>query len=352
MSVKKCRFNILLLGILWSTFCPLWAAQVEPQTKRWDLMMIDEAPIWWNLVKYSLNADQKSVWPQRKSALNKILNEYPTSQWADDAALILAYNKLAMEGDANEAIKDLRAVIEKYPQANTIVSTDGAIFDDVWLKSQGVLVYFNPDDSIQLSMPFGKNPVLSQQNKEILAYFDHLEKYPVYTKDVARIYISNIYGSQKNYKEAAQELEIFFTNTLQMMKALQADRIAVKDANGFLIRELSRPQYTACFSLISCYEDNLINIEKAIETADRLAPILNQGANYKIMKRIGEFYEKHGLTSKAKLQYLTALVRINEYIAADRERSKRLKYIKVPAGDEERSPQLTQAAAELKKMIK
>jgi tetratricopeptide (TPR) repeat protein len=366
------KANITFILLLCGSFCTLCSGQAEPNSKRWDLMMIDEAPIWKNLLVNYFYADHQKFWPEKKKALQQIVNQFPDSQWADDAELILACGKFEYEGkqgidnlttnadayakgyfgDANEAIKDLRNIINKYPNAKTIISPwwavgYGCTFDGIWEMNQSSLRRYNRDGSIRGGIPFGT----SQQEKEVLAYFNHLDKYPILTKDVAITFIAEIYGHQKKYKEGAEELEKVIANTDQLTKTLQADRITATDANGFLIRGIDRPEYRAYISLVGCYEI-LKNTEKATATTDSFASIVNQGPNYGMMKRIGEFYDKHGLKEKAKSQYQQALNRINEDIVADMERSKHLEYIKKPTTDEERSPQLTQAAAELKKLIK
>ncbi len=354
----------------------VYAGQNAPATKRWDLMMIDEAPIWKNLLVNYPYAERQKHWLGRKEALKQIVSRFPNSQWADDAELILACGKFEFEGkagiddlksnaeayskgyfgDAEAAIEALRSIIKKYANEKTIVKPvwsagGGCEFDDVWLYNQGSLFSLNPDGSVKTSKPFDRTGAIPQQDKEVLTYFEHLDKYPNYTADVARIFISEIYGHQKKCKEASEELEKVIANVEQFTETLQADRIVAMDVNGFFIRRISRPQYVAHISLMGYYE-KLGSDEKAIATTDSFAAIVNQGTNYGMMKLIGEFYERHGLQSKAKSQYQLALNRINEYIAADRERSKYLEYIKEPTTDEERSPRLIQEATELKAKIR
>lgn len=250
---------MLVVSVLLLSICQgeLYSAEID----RWDLMMIDSAHIWKNLLTNYPYAEHQKHWPERKTGLEQIVNKYPDSQWADDAALILACGKFEFEGraglddlqgnseayakgyfgNAEEAIKDLRTIIDSYPHAKSIIDPVwfaglGCKFNGVWLSSQGGLVSLNSDGTIQTSKPFDRSGAIPQKHKEVLAYFDHLEKYPVYTKHIAHLFISEILGHQGKFSEAASELEKVLSDLSEFEKAVKADNVAANGPDGVLIK--------------------------------------------------------------------------------------------------------------------
>ncbi len=375
-TTHKLLMGLVMIFINGSCFNIANAASHEG-AQRWDISMaeIQEVKIWHNLLEKYFAAEHQKYWPERKTALEEIVSEYPNSRWADDAALILACGKFEFEGkkgiddlksnseaytqgyfgNAKEAIKELRNIIKKYPNEKTIVSPwwlagAGCRFDGVWIYTIGRLSFLNRDGSIREGRPFDKKGSISQQDKEVLAYFDHLDEYPVYTKDIAQLFITEILGHQGKFSDAALELEKVLSNISEFEKEVKADNVAASDPNGFLVRGLFRPEYRAYISLIGCYEKQE-DAEKIVARTDILSPIVNQGAHYGMIRRVGEIYEKYGLRLKAKSQYQLALTKVNEYVLADRERSKHLEYIK-PVTDEDISPKLENEISELKRLIK
>ena len=143
-----------------------YGGQSVANTPRWDLKMIEEAPIWKHLLNSYPYADQARYWPERKAALEQVVMKYPKSQWADDAALVLACGKHDFENDANGAIRDLKNIGSTYPDGQTIVVEwflgERCEFDDVWLRSQGGLVFLNPDDTIRIAKPFDRAGEIAQ----------------------------------------------------------------------------------------------------------------------------------------------------------------------------------------------
>ncbi|NLW84706.1 MAG: hypothetical protein GXY41_09950 [Phycisphaerae bacterium] len=335
---------MLVVSVLLLSICQgeLYSAEIE----RWDLMMIDSAHIWKNLLTKYPYAEHQKHWPERKTGLEQIVNKYPDSQWADDAALILACGKFEFEGkagvdelqsnseayakgyfgNAEQAIKDLRTIIDSYPHAKSIIDPVwfaglGCKFNGVWLSSQGGLVSLNSDGTIQTSKPFDRSGAIPQKHKEVLAYFDHLEKYPVYTKHIAHLFISEILGHQGKFSEAASELEKVLSDLSEFEKAVKADNVAANGPDGVLIkRGLDRPEYKA-FSALIGYNEKAGDHEKVVPITDKYAPIINQGAHYQMIRHIGEIYEKHGLRLKAKSQYQIALDKIQLFSGLKQEAS-------------------------------
>ena len=71
----------------------------EISSKRWDLQMIEEAPIWHRLKIHYFKEPVKEYWPKRKTALQSVITQFPASRWADDAALMLAGGQASIEGE-------------------------------------------------------------------------------------------------------------------------------------------------------------------------------------------------------------------------------------------------------------
>lgn len=338
-------FLSLVLGLVGSVEYSVYAEQPVPDTTRWDLVMIKEAPIWKNLLKNYGYAEHKKYWPERKAALETIVNQVSDSRWADDALLILACGKAGFENDTVGAIADLRNVVKEYPKAQTIVvywdPDIGCVFDQTWLMWRGGLVFLNPDKTIRIAKPFDRDDEISQMENEALAYFGHLEKYPRSTKVMARLFMAEILARKKGDVQGAIAVleEITADAAGYLAATVQADGIAALKPDGYHIRTLYRPELGAYFSLIGRYEE-LGKIDKAIAKADEFAGIANKAPRWDIIKRLGEFYNRHNLKGKAAAQYRLALTKVKEYIEADRERSKRLEHIK---------PEKTEVSANLKR---
>ena len=359
MKPKHNILSTLVIAIVNAAcFNVSWGETQTPNNiTRWDLMMIDieQVRVWHNLLDgYFSTANEH--WRSRKASLQKITNEFPNSQWADDAALILACGKFEFENDAEGAILALSDIISRYPNGNTIISPwwvagSGCRFDNIWEMAQGSLSYHNRDGSIRKGRPFDAHGYMSQDRKEILAYFDHLNKYPVYTKDVARIFISEILLHQGRFSDAALEYETLLSDP-QFSKAVQEDAVAASQVNGYLIKNIDRPQYRAYIALVESYK-KLGKSERIIAETDKLAAVVNHGANIGIVKRVGETYDEIGLESKARSQYQIALGKLNNLIDIDKKRTKLLREQEgYPNGEVNVSPFLTQEKTELENLIK
>ena len=94
VKMKLLNNFILLLFVAWLIFgvdpYPL-KGQVSSELQRWDLM-IDEAHIWHNLVDNYFYSDAQKYWPERKAGLEKILEKYPESRWADELINICSHD--------------------------------------------------------------------------------------------------------------------------------------------------------------------------------------------------------------------------------------------------------------------
>jgi tetratricopeptide (TPR) repeat protein len=302
--------------------------RISTGSERWDLLMIKEACIWKNLLVNYSYAEHQRYWPERKAALETTVDKFPVSQWADDAALILACGKANFENDVAGAITDLEKVAKQYPNGQTVVVDwdldDSCRFDDVWLMWQGGLVFLNPDGTIRIAKPFDKDGEVPQLEKEALAYFEHLERYPRTTKVIVNIFISKMLDLKGDRAAAISVLEKVASDSATYLALMsKADRIAASQSDGYYIRSLvERPEYRAYLALIGYYEKQ-DEVDKALEVADMLFNLSSKdGWLWPINRYIGDIYDRHGLRSKAKEQYQLALAGLREHKLDMEKRSK------------------------------
>jgi hypothetical protein len=288
-------------------------------TERWDLRMIKQAPIWKNLMVNYAYADHKKFWPERKKALETILDKYPDSRWTDDAALILACGKASFENDTNGAVAALKKVAETYPNGRTIVVDwspgNGCRFDDKWVVWQGGLVFLNPDGSIRTAKPFHRHGEISDLEKETLAYFKHLDQFPRSTTVTAQLFISRMLGLKGDTAGAVSVLEKIVSHSAGYLPGInKADRRAASQPHGYHTRNLiTRPEYRAYLSLIGYYEKRK-QVDKAAAAAGKLLNFCSKdGWLWTLNKTIGNFYERHHMPKQAEEQFQLALDGLMNY---------------------------------------
>jgi tetratricopeptide (TPR) repeat protein len=320
--------NAFVAGMVFFTPVSSFGQHISTDSERWDLLMIKEARIWKNLLINYAYAEHQRYWPERNAALKKIVHEFADSRWADDAALILACGKASFENNASGAIADLKKVAEQYTNAHTVVSHwdphDGCRLDDTWLMWQGGLVFLKPDGTIRIAKPFDRDGKMSQLEREGLAYFEHLERYPRATKVMAQLFISEMLGQKGDRAGAIAVLEKIVSNSASYLALVsKGDRIGASKPDGYYIRTLvGRPEYRAYLSLIGYYEKQE-EIDKAREMADTLLKLCSKdGWLWTINRHIGNFFGRHGLRSQAKEQYQLALTGLSKYRDDTEKRSK------------------------------
>lgn len=328
----------IILSIIFTVLVVLcWTSSLthayEASAQRWDLQMIEEAPIWeYLLVKYGY-AEHAKYWPERRAALQTIINEFPDSQWADDAALIVAWGKAAFEEDSTGAITALREVMKKYPIGQSVVGRCffdmGCRFDNTWLRWCGGLVFLNPDRTIRASNPFDRSGVISSDHREALAYFNHLEKYPKLTKDIAQSAIAQILWKQGDPAGAIAELEQVIARHPDLVAVNKADREAASKPDGYIIghesvgsHPLWRPEYSVYLSLMGFYQRQGQN-DEAVTTGLKLASICsNDGWYWKVNRRVGDVCAKNGRWIEAEKQYQLALEGCRRFVGQRISRKK------------------------------
>lgn len=301
--------------------------QNSADSVSWDLRMIKEAPIWKHLLVNYFYADHTIYWPERKEALQKVIEEFPNSRWADDAALLLAGGQASIEGDIKGAINALKKVVHDYPFESTIVtlwdSERGFRLNDAWLMWAPALAFLNQDRTIRSSYPFDRDGMISILEREALTYFDHIEKFPVPTKDVAQLGIASMLQALGDLSGASSELEDLISGYSDLPAINAADREAANKPDGYLIAceppsdmtPVWRIQYAAYQSLINLYQlqDKKDKAEKlALELVSICSP---DGWYWNINRYVGDICAKNDRWDLAAEQYELVLKSVRKSVA-------------------------------------
>ena len=282
----------------------------EMSSKRWDLQMIEEAPIWHRLKIHYFSDPVEKYWPQRKTALQTVITQFPASRWADDAALMLAGGQASIEGDRTGALITLRQVMDDYPDGNTAIvgwtSDNGCHLDVIWLISSSHL------------HPFDRFGGITKDNLEILAYFEHLEKYPRRTTEVAQLISAQIRAEGGNFKGAIAELEAIIDRSTELGTLVTIDEqathpnitfnpLAAPIFAPFVIRGFARPQYSAYRYLMHLYQSQK-DVKKAMAVGLELANIASpDGREWFINRVVGNLLAQNGRWAQAEEQYQFAM---------------------------------------------
>ena len=296
------------------------AYRQEISAKRWDIRMLEEAPIWRSLVLNYRCAEKPKYWPEKKAALQAILSQFSTSRWADDAALVLAGDQASIDKNTEGAIDALRQVMENYPSGNTVVtgwySDFGCTVDEIWLRVSGRLR--------TKGRPFGRDDgSISEYNLAFLSYFNHTEKYPRRTIDVAQLIIAEMLMMQDNTQGAVGELESIVARSANLSTIAAADRQLANRPDAHIVENLAHtglrqqmqwPQYSAYVHLMRLYQSQG-EVEKAIAVGLELANIASpDGGHWSINRSVGNLLAKNGRWAKAEEQYQLALNGYREYV--------------------------------------
>lgn len=183
-----------------------------------------------NFPEYKLWQKNKPIKdPDRKNNLNKVLTKYSGSQFADDAALLMARSYLLIDNAPEMAIRELYKVIKKFPEANFIAE------DRIWLDTIPYFLQVNKDGSLS-----ARPPQEYQGNKRFM-YLRYLDDNPHKTVDEARYWIAEsiLSSDLKNdrFDEAVENLKLVIN------KYKAPDKIrTLKDLNG--LKELSEKTNT------------------------------------------------------------------------------------------------------------
>ena len=304
----------------------------EMSSKRWDVQMIEDAPIWHRLRIHYFDNPVKKYWPERKAALQTIINQFPASRGADDAALMLAGGQASIEGDRAGALITLGQVMANYQDGNTVVvgwAPDiGCALDRTWLET---IVLLSPTGSVSESHPFDRYGGISKEDLERLAYFEHLEKYPRRTIDVAQLVSAQIRAEEGDFKGAIAELEALIARSANLRQVVATDQqFAVRSRDTFTfritrlsapirfsplhVRGIARPQYSAYRYLMYFYQSQK-DVKKALAIGLELANIASSdGREWFINEQMGNLLAQNGSWAKAEEQYQLTLNGYRAYV--------------------------------------
>lgn len=317
-------FQIIYLTQIFLLISSGLIAQNDIINESWDQKMIEEAKVWKKLLTHYSKENRTIYWIEREQSLNIVLNEFPKSQWADDAALLIAGEKVIEDHDWDKAIITLREIMKKYPDESTIINNwdayNGCQISKAWLMWAPCLVILNEDASIKTAFPFNKDGKMDMLEKEALAYFEHLEKYPQRTRDVAQYMIALMLQQKGKTNEAILELEILLSNYPDLSKIRTIDFDASKRENGHLIGNeppfdalpIWRIQYSASILLINLYVKQN-RIEEAITICSKLVQQCSpDGWYWNINEFIGNIYATNNFPTLAYEQYDKSINGIKE----------------------------------------
>jgi tetratricopeptide (TPR) repeat protein len=320
----------LAAGVLFVTPGEACTQNQSSAQGRWDLQMIREAPIWTKLLVRYTDSDHLGAWPQRKAALESLLREHPDSRWADDAAMLLACGRASLEGDLNGAIGDLERIVERYPEGQTVVDRwdleRGCLLDETWLLWQGGLAFLDKDGRIRTAKPFDRDGEISAGEREALAYFDHLEKYPRATSVMARLLIAELQAHSGNPSASIKTLLDLVTDADAYLRLItRADRAVGRSADGYHVRNLvNRPEYGAYIYLARQYVKQRQS-DQAIEIADRFVERYSQdGWLWPMHRQLADIYARSGRYEQAERQRTLALQGLSAHEKTIRKRDQRV----------------------------
>lgn len=330
---------VAIIGtILWWSVGLSLAAEKDKMELRWDQQRIRDYPIYRLLLKkravgsgmpeqmqWAMAKEQGKpfVDPQREKDLAELLSRYPHSEYADDAALLLARARFFYHDDAKGAIEDLYKVISKYPKgtwiAEDILFLEHAMISNVTKagnpRNGG---WFGRVPSLQdiEKMPTGQRRDVAMEQWAMVqgrqTYFEHWEKNPNLTSEEARYWIAKIIlyaGFKDRYNEAINNLQ-------NVVKAHRADKRAEidflegKKQNGQLIwSKLLRTERTCHVELIDLYM-KMRDFSEAKQSAEEYLSLYKDHATcYEVHRKAGEAYEALENWSKAALHYEKFLTR-------------------------------------------
>ena len=336
MNSHASALGFVLAALTAATLARPVSAQ-EPSGGRWDLKMIEEAPIWKRLLVNYAYADHRRFWPERKAALQSILTEHPDSRWADDAALVLACGRGTLENDTAGAIADFERIVDRYADAQTVIDRwdpeIGCRFDETWLMWQGGLVSSDAKGRISATRPFDRDRKIEPLEREALTYFNHLSNYPRSTRATARLLLANLLLRRGDRTHAVAALgELVAAAGAYLPTLNRADRIAAKSQDGFLIRGLvSRPEYQAQLLLAQQYRHQG-RMEKALEVASTLVESYSSdGWFWWANRQVADLYREEGRFDRASAQYSLALSGLDADEKLSLARAQRVGGSEIPA---------------------
>ncbi len=310
MRIERKILVLFLLAVTSSLL--IVKAQEQKKLSKWeDERMLNDFNIWSLLVKkggYGSGIPESQQWrsgrtltdTEREPALEKILKDYPKSDYADDAALLLARAKLLYHKDASGAIKDLYKVISDYPNGNWIAE------DGIWLQVIPVISYIDRDGKRLPRTPLEERP--TGLTGKMFVYLEYLEKEPHKTADEAKYWIAKIILStdlkDTRYEEAIRNLqEVVEKYKNPDLKRSAKDFAAIGNFKDPFFSGLMRAEQKCQHLLIKAYLAKKEYSKAADNAEDYLSVYEGHSACEEIEMSAGEAYEALQQWDKAAFHY-------------------------------------------------
>jgi tetratricopeptide (TPR) repeat protein len=176
--------------------------------------------------------------------LRSVVQQYPDSAYADDAALLLARAYYFYEEDADKAIEGLYEVARKYPKGAWIA--EDPITREV--IATAVLIY-GPERGLR-SRQKGSRSLMATQ---YMPYMGYAAQHPNLTADEAKYWIAQIILHAKleaRYAEAEKVLREVIESHRRDQRTLQDLQAAKRMDNELIAKRLLRPERLAHYLLI------------------------------------------------------------------------------------------------------
>jgi tetratricopeptide (TPR) repeat protein len=221
----------------------------------------------------------------------KILNDYPYSELADDAQLCIADYFLNYKKEEERGIEELKKVINNYPNG-------------IRYPPLALLLSFADYEAMVYSADFDS---LYNYDKFAYAFEEYWKIDGEYTADKARSMLSQILYKRGQYKDATEELETIvkrFPNGRQKDEKMRKHYRSI--LNFGLGRYREHEKY-ALVSLASIYFKKLKNHEKGISYMEKYTQLYDNG-----YYTLGSYYEEVGRNADALSAYMKELNVVNE----------------------------------------
>lgn len=272
----------------------------------WYARHLDEWPIFSLLIKsggYGSGIPEPSQWeserplkdPDREPALRKLLEEYPDTEYADDAALLLARAKLFYYNDPNSAIEALYKVIQDYPNGNWIAE------NEQWLLEIPDMLLKDKDGKWR---PYATKVEDIPDRTKSSPYLNYYEQAPNKTADEARYWIAMTILSTdlKNtrYNEAIQIME-------GVIQKYRSNRRVVEDLTKIETEPFNvipkRTEFKCHLLLLKVYREGKKYLDLASTAEDFISLYEGHPACLEAHRNAGEAYEALERWDKAAFHY-------------------------------------------------
>ena len=314
MSVNIGRCSIIVLSIMYMNMVAIAVEHDEDAIlSRWqDERCLEDGDIWVKLIKdggYGPRGPEWSQWygkplvdPQRKASLKELLAKYPNSDYADDAALLLARAKCFYDNDPAGAVKGLYQVIQDCPNGNWIAE------DPVWLRIvPSYMTTMDKEGHRILCQPYNGHKGYTP-NYSYSKYLIYLESHPHRTVDESKYWIAKIILmtdlKETRYQEAIGILEDVINKYKQPQFKRSAQDAEVWDSVKMVSYDRINRIEMRCHCLLVSDSVEHKDYAKVVEAGEDFLKIYNEKGYVEYMHRvIGDAYTEQGKWDKAASHY-------------------------------------------------